>query len=66
MNLFKNHITIVLSACIGSVIMEEQYWTLSMDIRTAVTAENSAILACYASSCNFLQMSVRKLPLLAV
>jgi len=61
MNLFKNYTIIVLSACIGSVIMEEQYQTLSLDVRTAMTGEKCALLGCYAaSSGNFLPTSVRK------
>jgi hypothetical protein len=60
MNLFKNHTIIVLGACIGTVIMEEQYRPLSLDGRTAVTAEYRALLASYAaSSGNFLMISVR-------
>jgi hypothetical protein len=60
MNLFKNHTIIVLSACVGTVIMEEQYRPLSLDGQTAVTAEYCALLACYAaSSGNFLLISVR-------
>jgi len=47
-------------ACIGSVIVEERYRSLNLDVRTAVTAENCVLLACYtASSGNFLLTSVR-------
>jgi len=60
MNLFKNHTTIVLSACIGAVVVEEWYQTLSLDVRTAVTAKNRVLLACStASSSNFLLTSVK-------
>ena len=60
MNVFKNYTIIVLSACIGSVIMEEQYQTLSLGVQTAVTGEKCTLLDCYAvSSGNFLLMSVR-------
>jgi len=60
MNLFKNYTIIVLSACIGSVIMEQQYHTLSLGVWTAVTGEKCALLGCYAaSSGNFLLTSVR-------
>jgi len=60
MNLFKNYTIIVFSACIDSVIMEEQYQTLNLGVRTAVTGDKCALLGCYAaSSGNFLLTSVR-------